>query len=263
MTDKLARIEPHALAAPNPYVPTTFDQLMVICENIAKSRLFGVTTAAHAFVILAAGHELGLSQIQSLRAIHVIDGKPSPSADAIAAIVVRSGLAEYFREVATTEEQSTWETKRRGDPPRRYTYTINDAIEAGLVRPNSNWVRYRKRMLSARAKAFLGRDTYPDLMLGIFTVEELSEPATPAIEIEASTPSPAAPAPVEIIDPNAVPTGSAEQAEQLRGLISAATADELPRISELVRLNFPRGNDERASLADALRTRKEELSHAG
>ena len=267
MTDKLATRTPEGLAAPDPYVPSTFTELMQICGNIAKTRLFGITSPEQAFVVLSAGHELGLSQIQSLRALYSYDGKLGLYADGIAAIVLRSGLAEYFREVATTDTESTWETRRRGEPAKRYTYTIADATKAGLVRPSSNWTRSPKRMLAARAKSFLGRDVFPDLLLGMYTVEELmdvtpppaGEPERPIVEMPPQAP----PAPASEPPAATAPAGTSEQAEQLRGLIAAARVEELPRLSELVRLNFPKGHEERASLADAVRMRKAEVSDVG
>lgn len=249
--DKLARVESAQLA--DPYAPDTFDRAMQIAENIAKSRLFGITTKEAAFVVLATGHELGLSPMQSLRGIHVIEGRPSPSADMVAAIVIKSGLAEYFREVSTTDTESTWETKRKGngETRRTYTYTIKDAEAAGLVKPNSNWFKYRRRMLAARAKAFLGRDVYPDLLLGLITAEEMQgprfepEPARTTIDVEPE------PAPEQF-----------DATGNLEALIAQATADELPGLADLVRKQCPKGHPDRERLATALQNRKAEVSRA-
>jgi len=54
-----------------------------------------------AALILIAGAELGLQPMQSLRAIHIINGKPTLSADLIAGRVLASGLAQYFQPKGT------------------------------------------------------------------------------------------------------------------------------------------------------------------
>jgi hypothetical protein len=252
----------------DPYTPDTFERAMVVAENIAKSRLFGVKSKEEAFVILAAGNELGLSTMQSLRGIQVIEGKPSPTADAIVAVVLRSGLAEYFREVQTTDTESTWETKRRGEPVRRYTFTIKDAEAAGLIKPNGNWMKYRKRMLAARAKAFLGRDVYPDVLLGMITQEELrgADYAPPRDEtvIEAEPViSPSVAQAISHVESAITNDESSEvEVDALIERIGSATDADFAAIAETIKTHFPKGHPDRERLATALQARKNEVRNA-
>jgi hypothetical protein len=110
--------------------------------------------------------------MQSLRTIAVLNGRPVPSADGCVAAVMASGHCDYFRELETTDAYSTWETQRRGDPqPRRFTFTIDDALRAGLTQ-REHWRAYPKRMLAARAKKYLAQDTYPDVIGGLLSAEE-------------------------------------------------------------------------------------------
>ena len=51
------------------------------------------------------GRELGLPAMASLRSVHIIKGKHSLSADLMVALVLKSGMADYFRMV---------ESNRRG-----------------------------------------------------------------------------------------------------------------------------------------------------
>ena len=246
MNDKLTTIQQSQI---DPYRPDSFERALVVCENIAKSRLFGIPSKEAAFVILATGNELGLSPMQSLRGIHIIEGRPSPSADAVVAIILRSGQAEYFREVETTDDKSTWETCRRGSKRQIYTYTISDAQSAGLVKPNSNWMKYRKRMLAARAKAFLGRDVYPDILLGLITQEEMQEPTFE-------------PSNGEVIDAPVIQAETVDAVKQLVVDISNATIEQLPALANAVRESYPKGHPDRELLASALSARKAEMSRA-
>ena len=149
----------------------------------ADSNFFGAKTPQQAMMIAMAGRDLGFSYTQSLRAFHVIKDKPSLSADGmVAACLQHRELCEFFRPVEQTSAKSTWETKRVGDDAvRRFTFTMDDAKAAKLPEQNGGmWQKYPQRMLSARAKAFLARDVYPELLMGLYDPEELGEiPAPP------------------------------------------------------------------------------------
>ena len=110
----------------------------------------------------------------SLRSVHLIKGKHCLSADLMVALVLKSGKADYFRMVESTDELATFETMRKGEPePTRLSFTMEQAQKAGLVQPNGNWHKYRSQMLRARAKSELARLVYPDLLAGLYTPEEL------------------------------------------------------------------------------------------
>lgn len=186
----------------DPYSPATFDDAWRLAKIVTSARFApGISSPEQAILVLALGQDLGLSPMQSIRGIHIIEGRPCPSADCLVACVLRSGLAEYFSEVETTDTSSTWETKRRGEPKaRRYTFSLEDAKRAGLTNrgkdpSQNNWNKYPRRMLAARAKAFLVRDVYPDLTLGLYTPDEIGEqPVQVTSEVVATYPA-------ETVDP--------------------------------------------------------------
>ena len=130
---------------------------------------------------LMLGRELGLPAMAALRSVHIIEGKHSLSAELMVALVLKSGMAEYFRVVETTDRICTYETKRKGnEKPLSLSYTIEQAELAGLlyVRPGKqpgNWHKIPKQMLRARCKSELARLEYPDLLAGLYTPEELRD----------------------------------------------------------------------------------------
>jgi len=190
MTNKLAKIDqPITLPSEtaDPYAPSDHASAIQQAKIVAESGAYGITGPADAYVRLMTGHDLGLSPSQSLRAVSVINGRPSVSADALVAVCKGSPVCEYFRHVETTHDASTWETKRVGDPPERYTFSFADAEAAGLTTSGGNWSKYPGRMLRARAKAFLARDVYPDLTLGLYTPEELLDRPSARGSAEADT----------------------------------------------------------------------------
>ena len=162
--------------------PRTMTEARQISRWLHESRMFsdyGTPQAVLSTVML--GRELGLPAMASLRSVHIIEGKHSLSADLMVALVLRSGLAEYFQLVESTDKICTFETKRKGAPKsQKLSYTIEQAEKAGLmfVRPGKkpgNWHKIPKQMLRHRCKSELARLEYPDLLAGLYTPEELND----------------------------------------------------------------------------------------
>ena len=164
-----------------------------ISTLVAESKLFkGISTPAAAFVVLATGRELGLTAMQSLRGIHMIDGKPSLSADVCVAVVLHSPACLFFRLVESTNAIATYETQRRGDAVRRMSFSVQDAQAAGLA-GKDNWRKFPAAMLRARAAMSLARAIYPDALMGVYDPDELGGAPEAAYDVPAAAP-PAAPA---------------------------------------------------------------------
>ena len=153
-----------------------------LAQRMHDSRMFsGYGTPQGVLSTILLGRELGIPAMGALRSVHLIEGKHSLSADLMVALVLKSGMAEYFQLVESTDTVCTFETKRKGTPqPQRLTYTIEQAKQAGLLTPTrsgkpSNWQKIPKQMLRARAKSELARLEYPDLLAGLYTPEELRD----------------------------------------------------------------------------------------
>lgn len=154
--------------------PQNLSEAKSMAVDAAKSRFFaGLQTPEAAFIVILSGKDLGLSAAQSLRAFHVVEGRPALSADGMVAVCLnRQDICEYFRTVESTAERCTVETKRRGSEPVRLTFTLEDAQRADLV-GRKMWQKFPANMLRARAKSALARDVYPDLLLGLYDPDEL------------------------------------------------------------------------------------------
>ena len=155
--------------------PRTMAEATQLAKWALDSRLFGAYGSAQAILMMIlAGREMGMPTMHSLRAFDVIDGKPTLKADAIRALILRSGKADYFRIVERSATVCTFATKRKGDPEVTLSYTFEEAQAAGLVKPNSGWVKNPADMLVARASAKLARLVYPDVIHGLYAPEELA-----------------------------------------------------------------------------------------
>jgi hypothetical protein len=167
--------------------------------------------------------------------IHVIDGKPSASAQLIAALVRRAGhkLRVTFDRTTMT---ATARIIRADDPEFTFesVWTLARAKEAGLAGKNV-WKTYPDAMLKARAITEVARDAAPEALYGvIYTPEELGAEVT----VDATTGEMAPTGSVIVISGDRVTetdpfsgddTITAEQVARI-----AALADELELTAEQV-----------------------------
>jgi hypothetical protein len=159
------------------FEPSDVREALALAQVLSKSNLVPKALATHeaVFYVIAAGRELGFSVVQSLRSLHIIDGKIVMSADLMVSQVLRSGLAEHFSLVESSDKVATYETKRRGSPtPTRMSYSIEQAARAGLV-GKQNWKNHPEAMLRARCASALARAVYPDAVQGMYDPDEAEE----------------------------------------------------------------------------------------
>lgn len=139
-----------------------------------------------------AGRELRIPFMQALRDIAMVDGTPTPSAKLVRELIRRNGHAIECLSDQNDEHRAVYRFRRREWPEgewREWSYTIEDAIRAGLVtlkdgkphaRSNSGkplpWETYTAALLRARAITSLGREWFAECLGSmIYTAEELGE----------------------------------------------------------------------------------------
>lgn len=176
--------DPTALA---PYAPVDFSQQLEprnmteavqLAQRMYESRLFGAYGTPQAVLAtVMAGRELGIPAMASLRAFHVIEGKPTMSAGTIQSLVIKSGKAKYFRCTERTNELATFETQRGDDPPVSLSFSVEDGRRAwpkdDVAFAKSGWGRNPADMCVARASSKLARLVYPDVVSGLYAPEEM------------------------------------------------------------------------------------------
>jgi hypothetical protein len=139
---------------------------------------------ASCVLAIQAGAEIGLSPMQALQSIAVVNGRPSIFGDAALAVVKASPVCEYVTESVDGDGEqmvATCTAKRRGYPtPTVVKFTVADAKKAGLWGKSGPWTQYPRRMLQMRARGFALRDAFPDALRGMVTAEEAHDyPAAP------------------------------------------------------------------------------------
>jgi hypothetical protein len=79
--------------------------------------------------------------------------------------------------IETTDIVAKVEAVRPGGKCQVFQFTIEDAKQASLVKPNSPWVKYPAAMLRARVISAMARAVFPDAIMGCYTPEELDPEA--------------------------------------------------------------------------------------
>ena len=178
------------------------------------------------------GSEVGLSPMQSLQSIAVINGRPTIWGDAALALVQSSPACEYVREYIEGEgDQATavCEVKRRGYPaPTVVRFSVADAKKAGLWGKAGPWQSYPARMMQVRARGFALRNAFADALRGLVTAEEAQDyQETPAAVDRGHGPAKA----TQVAQPPALtvsPAGPPSPVENVRLAVSRAnTLDAL------------------------------------
>ena len=211
------------------FEPDSWDSAIVIAETLCKSGLLpqDVRTPQTAVAIIMFGREFGFTVWQSFRFVQVIKGKPGLNAQGMAAVILASGKAKYFRCSEVTENRATWETVRAdGDGKiQRFTYTIDDARKAELT-SSQMYRKYPRQMLRWRACTELARQEYSDVVGGLYTPDDFGEVIDADFSespehIEAAPPADAveAPPPADAVEPAPVETQPVSKTEAVKAAL--------------------------------------------
>jgi hypothetical protein len=141
---------------------------------------------ANVLVAVEYGRAIGLSPMAAIQGIHVVEGKPTASAQLIGALVRTAG---HRLRVTGNDTEATATIIRNDDPEFEYTahWTIARAAKANLT-GKGVWKSYTAAMLKARAITEVARDACPEVLAGVaYTAEELG--ADPAAASRAPRPA--------------------------------------------------------------------------
>lgn len=162
---------------------TSLRSAVEFAEIVAKSGLAPKGMNPEAIVIaMQMGYEVGLSPLQAIQNIASINGRPAIWGDACLALIRASGHLESITEVETGKPGAddwgyTCTVKRAGYAEASETFTVADAKRAGLWGKPGPWTQYPRRMLRFRARGFILRDQFGDVLKGLRTAEEaMDEP---------------------------------------------------------------------------------------
>ncbi|GAA1337254.1 hypothetical protein [Arthrobacter roseus] len=168
----------------NEIVPISTGNKVEYAKTLAVSNLLPKhfqNNPANLLFAIEFAEALGMKPIHAITSVHVINGKPSASADLIGAMVRKAGHKlrvtgddTYAEATLIRVDDPDFEFKARWDMAKAKQANLNTAT----------WKAYPGAMLRSRAIAEVCRAGAPDAMHGIQhsteELESLGEPTTPA-----------------------------------------------------------------------------------
>lgn len=171
--------------------PTDLDGVVRLSKYILASGFAprGMERVESIVVAIGMGLEIGLSPMQALQSVAVVNGRPAVFGDAALALVRASGLLTSYTEEWVGDapkpgaKPAEWPSSygcrvtvgRKGEEPHSETFTVEDARSAGLWGKAGPWSQYPKRMLMWRSRTFALRTGFGDVLRGVAIAEEVRD----------------------------------------------------------------------------------------
>ena len=149
--------------------------VMVVESGLAPK---GMDKPASIAIAVEMGMEIGLSPMAAVQSIAVINGRPAVWGDVMLGLCKAQAAFdnEAFSEtISGTGENmaATCIVRRHPDgKPVSKVFSVADAKKAGLWGKQGPWSQYPARMLQMRARSWALRDTFPDILKGLYSREE-------------------------------------------------------------------------------------------
>lgn len=168
MTDKLATVP----------TQSEFEIMQTQAASLVKTGFLppAVKTAEQALAIILTGRELGIPAMAALNTINVIQGKPTVSPQLMLALIERSGQLENIR-FETTDDAVRVTMKRRGRSEHTEKFGLVEARAMKLT-GKDNYQKQPAVMYKWRAVAAAARTVFPDVILGLYTPDEMGAETT-------------------------------------------------------------------------------------
>jgi hypothetical protein len=160
--------------------PTDFADMYRLAEVISASDLAPKDfrgKPANCLVAIQLGAEVGLSPMQAIQNIAVINGRPTIWGDAMLGLCRGSGLwieADYDEHIDGDGDNmvAVCTVCRAGGKPQTTRFSVADAKKAKLWGKSGPWTEYPKRMLTMRARSWRLRDSFADVLKGLHETSE-------------------------------------------------------------------------------------------
>lgn len=182
MSEALAVRQPVAMTTRGIQI-TSLEDLRQFCQVLVHSKFCPQGAKAEDLAIsIQYGLEVGLSPMQAIQNVAVINGRPSMWGDAMLGLIKASPVYGKFHkewienEGKGDEMVGVCQIKRAGEEQiYEERFSVVDAKKAKLWDKAGPWQTASKRMLKLRARGFCLRDAFPDVLRGLITREEAED----------------------------------------------------------------------------------------
>lgn len=171
---EIAKVEKHLPSVPQ----NEMEQLQILIDS--KSLPSNIKTIEQAFTIAQFGKDLGMKPMQAFHQIYNIQGRLALSSKGLGALLWANGIQyktiQDFEKIEDNGKSDFITTIEfyRGNIVDRASFKWSDAVRAGWT-TKDNWTKMPKHMLYARALALGAQRIAPDKILGLYTVEEMTD----------------------------------------------------------------------------------------
>lgn len=171
---EVAKIEKNLPSVPQ----NEMEQLQILIDS--KSLPSNIKTIEQAFTIAQFGKDLGMKPMQAFHQIYNIQGRLALSSKGLGALLWANGIQyktiQDFEKIEDNGKSDFITTIEfyRGNIVDRASFKWSDAVRAGWT-TKDNWTKMPRHMLYARALALGAQRIAPDKILGLYTVEEMTD----------------------------------------------------------------------------------------
>jgi hypothetical protein len=157
---------------------STWESRKEVANTLIKSGFLppAYKTPEQVLAVMLTAHELNIPEMEALRSINVIQGKPTISPQLMLALARRSGELEDIR-LERTSDAVVCRIKRKGQTAFTTRFGVAEAKGQELMGKDN----YRKQpftMFQWRSLAANLRITFGDVITGLYTPEELGAEVT-------------------------------------------------------------------------------------
>ncbi len=158
--------------APQPSIPMTVENVWMIAEQVAASKLFATATPAQAFTLMMLCHAEGIHPIQAMRRYHIIQGRPTMRTDAIQGEMQARGW--LIRPLTTTAKEASATFTHPSKQPEPFTLSVAIDQYRHLMGKDV-WKNHPDDMLWARLVGKACRRLDPGIIAGIYSDDEVQD----------------------------------------------------------------------------------------
>lgn len=160
------------------FAPAQFEHAQRIAKLLSSSDLVPNQykgNIANTMVALEMAHRMNASPLMVMQNLHIIHGRPSWGSSFIIASLNSCGRFGTLRfESTPTSCKAVTTDKQSGTVLEGPTVTMEMAkLEGWSEKPGSKWKTMPELMLKYRAAAFFGRLYAPEIMMGLYSADEV------------------------------------------------------------------------------------------
>ena len=149
-----------------------FNEQERMAEVIAKSGMFGLKDTTAVLALMAVAQAEGRHPASVAKDYHMIQGRPALKADAMLARFQQAGGSVQWTTYKDEQVSGIFSHPQGGS--LEVTWTLAQAKAIGLA-TKDNWKLYPRAMLRARVISEGIRSVYPAVIVGEYSVEEVSD----------------------------------------------------------------------------------------